>query len=94
MSEAWRLPMKESDMNDFLGLTPDPGFTPPRLKNIGQPSSIPEDEVLFAVQNNILRAMQSLNDLEQSNPDIHWAGLQHHLRQSYKSLNRWLREHA
>ena len=87
--------MKQADaQGDFLGLTPTPGFRPPRLKNIGQPSPIPEDEDLFAVQNNLLRSIQALQALAQDNPDIHWAGLQQHLERSYKTLNRWLREHA
>jgi len=81
-------------MDDFLGLNPVPGYKPPVLKQVGQPPRIPEADDLYAVQNNILRSLQALDRLMEDNPDMHWTGLQHHLRQTYKTLNRWLKSHA
>lgn len=92
--EPYRLPFKEADTSDFLGLSPDPSFKPPTLRNVGVPTTVPESDDLFAVQNNLLRSMQALDQLEDDNPDLHWAGLQHHLLQTYKTLNRWLKNHA
>jgi len=90
---SYKLPMRQADAGDFLGLNPT-GVKPPVLKPVGVPTTVPESDALYAVQNNLLRSLQSLDRLEQDNPDLHWAGLTHHLRQTYKTLNRWLTEHA
>ena len=90
----WELPMRQSSGDDFLGLNPTGKPVPQVGKPIGVPSTVPEIDALYKVQDNILRSLQSLHDLEDRNPDMHWSGLDHHLTNTYKTLNRWLREHG
>jgi hypothetical protein len=88
-----------SDMSDpWHNVFNSPGGAstpaPPVVPGTRRKRDIPDQDELFTVQKDLVKALSALDELEHINPELDTRALRQQLQNGYKVLNRFLRTHA